>query len=198
MHAALWEAALAANPDPSRQVPVPANLFDDLLTRARAQTSRVDGHITVLAKLDADLAAMSRDVSASLTTKLAAYRRRHRELARKLLRIAAAVELAAARADGAPGLSPVEMDRRKRLEVIARAVAAPAEFKDKLSDLVELAEATVLDRRAQMPVMVRDRESANVVRELLGDQLQGIQHLGNVCSKIERDITIVNELLQER
>lgn len=198
MHSALWQAALTANPDPSRQVPVHANGFDDLYQRFGAQSARIKDHTFVLSRMQTDLNTMQQDVNAQLSTKLAAYRRLHRELARKVLRIASSVELAAARADTSGGLSVVESEHRKRLEVVAKALATPAEFKDKLSDLVEVVGASVMDRNVRTPVMMRDERAAKAVRDLLADQLKGIQHLGTVCSKIERDLAIMNKVLQER
>lgn len=198
MHSTLWQAALEANTDPSRQVPVHANGFDDLLKRVTAQNARMADHSTVISRLQNDLNTIQQDVNAQLSTKLAAYRRLHRELARKVLRIASSVELAAAHADTSGGLSVVETDHRRRLESVAKALATPAEFKDKLSDLVEVAGATVVDRSIRAPVTMRDEHAAKAVRDLLADQLKGIQHLGNVCSKIERDVSIMNNVMQER
>lgn len=198
IHASLWQAALAANPDPSRQVPVPANGFDDLHKRKQTQSARVKDHVAVLTSLQADISSIQHNVTSQLTTKLAAYRRRHRELARKLLRVAATVEMAASRADSSPPLFPVESDRRKRLETIAQAIATPAEFKDKLSDLVEVSSATVMDRALVTPVVIRDPKSVTIIRQLLTDQLNGIQHLGNVCTKIDRDVSIMNNAMQQR
>lgn len=198
MHPSLWQAALTANPDPSRQVPVPANGFEDLHKRKQTQSARVKDHVAVLARLQEDVNTIQQNMTSQLTTKLAAYRRRHRELARKLLRVAATVEITASRADSSPSLSVVENDRRKRLEAIAQAIAAPAEFKDKLSDLVEVSSATMLDRALVTPVVIRDAKAASVIRQLLTDQLSGIQHLGNVCTKIDRDVSIMNNMMQQR
>lgn len=198
MHPSLWQVALAANPDPSRQVPVPANGFEDLHKRKQTQSVRVKDHIAVLTKLQEEVNTIQQNVTSQLTTKLAAYRRRHRELARKLLRVAATVEISASRVNFSPSLSIVESDRRKRLEAIAQAIAAPAEFKDKLSDLVEVSSATMLDRALVTPVVIRDAKAASVIRQLLTDQLNGIQHLGNVCTKIDRDVSIMNNMMQQR
>lgn len=195
MHPSLWQAALSANPDPSRQVPVPANGFEDLHKRTQMQSARVNDHIAVLTRLQSDVDTIQQSMASQLTTKLAAYRRHHRELARKLLRVASVIELAAARADSSPTLSAVETDRHKRLEAIAQKITAPAEFKDKLSDLVEISSATISDRSLTTPVIMRDSRAANAIRQLLSDQLNGIQHLSNVSSKIDRDVSIMSNML---
>lgn len=190
----LWDKAVSQNPDPSRTVPVQANNFDDLLTRADMQSQRLEEHIGVLSRLASDLSAMEEDASTNMATKLGAYRRSHRELARKLLRIASAVDVAVARENGA-SMSQGETERKKRLDNIARALAAPAEFKDKLADLMELAESTELDRRVKPEVEIRDSRAAAAIKELLKDQLTGIQHLSEVCERADRDVRIMTEML---
>ena len=162
------------------------------------QASRIEQHLSVLDRIDTAIANIHNDVNTEIANKLAAYRRRHRQLARKLLKIASTVELAACSADSSGLLTQREIDRKKRLDTIARALAAPAEFKDKLSDLVELADATVLDRNIQPPVEIRDPRAAVAIKQLLTDQLAGIQHLGTVCDKTNRDLSIMSNLLQER
>lgn len=194
----LWDQAVSQNPDPSRLVPVQANLFDDLLSRSQMQEKRIDDHMGVLAKVSQDLKLIETNIQTDIQTRLDTYRRRHRELARKLLRIACTVELAASKNNASGTLTASEMERKRRLDVIARALAAPGEFKDKLSDLVELAEATVLDRKMQTQVEIKDPQAASMIRTLLTDQLAGIDHLGNACEKADRDLTIMNDMLAGR
>lgn len=194
----LWDVAVAKNPDPSRMVPVQANLFDDLLTRADSQEGRLRDHAAFLARLEDGLRIMAEQVETEIAIKLAAYRRRHRELARKLLRVACAVEIAACRSDASGVLSQGEVEMKRRLDGIAKAIAAPAEFKDKLSDLVELAEGSVLDRGVGGAVEIRDPAAAAKVKEVLSDQLTGIKHLGDICERNARDIGIMTEALGER
>ncbi|PXF49677.1 Nucleoporin nup44 [Gracilariopsis chorda] len=191
----LWDEAVLKNPDPSRLVPVQANLFDDLIQRSNLQTKRIEDHLVVLSKIEQLIKKIDGDVDTEISTKLAACRRRHRELARKLLRIASSVELAASNTDSSGVLTPKETERKKRLDTIARALAAPAEFKDKLSDLVELAETTILNRQTQPAVEIRDGAAATAIKQLLGDQLQGIQHLSHVCERIDRDVNIMDSSL---
>ncbi|CAN8070222.1 unnamed protein product [Agarophyton chilense] len=187
----LWDEAVEKNPDPSRLVPVQANLFDDLIERSNTQAKRIDEHLIVLSKIKQLIKKIDGEVDTDISTKLAAYRRRHRELARKLLRIASIVELEASNIDSSGILTPTETERKKRLDTIARALAAPAEFKDKLSDLVEIAETTILNRQTQPAVEIRDPKAANTIKQLLSDQLQGIQHLSHVCDRTDRDISIM-------
>lgn len=199
MHSALWHAAQSANPNPSCQVPVHANGIDDLLLRAQTQSTRVQDHAAVLQRLRKEIADIQTDVASELYTKLSAYRRRHRELARKLLRIAASVDVNAARAELhhqnqqhiSIGLSALETERRKKLENTVNTLTKPAELKDKLYDLVELAPIVKGIGNSSAPVTIRDRRAADAVRGLLSDQLEGIQQLGIVCSKIERDMSIM-------
>lgn len=61
--------------------------------------------------------------------------------------------------------------RGRRLDAIGRALAAPAEFKDKLADVVDLVESRVLDRRLEVKIR-RDRAAVEI-RELLREQLRG-------------------------
>ncbi|KAI0560454.1 Nucleoporin complex subunit 54 [Gracilaria domingensis] len=192
----LWDEAVGKNPDPSRLIPVQANLFDDLIQRSNMQTKRVEEHLIVLSKIEQLIKNIDGQVDTEISAKLAAYRRRHRELARKLLRIASIVELEASNIDSSGVLTPTESERKKRLDTIARALAAPAEFKDKLSDLVEIAESTVLNRQTQPAVEIRDPKAANTIKQLLSDQLQGIQHLSHVCERADRDITIMSTALE--
>lgn len=194
----LWDESVSRNPDPSRLVPVQANMFDDLLLRSDMQERRLAEHAAVLTKIEQSITQMDDSIESEIRTKLAAYRRRHRELARKLLRIASMVELAASRNDSSGALSQAEIDQKRRLDTIARALAAPAVFKDKLSDLVELAESTVLERRAHTSVDVRDPRAANAIKTLLSDQLAGIRHLGDVCQRADRDLTIIAQGVSDR
>lgn len=179
-------------------VPVQANNFDDLLTRADLQSQRLSQHISILSKIATDLTNMEDDANTNITTKLAAYRRSHRELARKLLRISAAVDTAVAREMGGGGLTQTEADRRRRVEAVARALAAPAEFRDKLADLVEVAESSLMERRVGPQVEIRDARAAAAIRQLLKDQLKGIEHLEEVCERTERDVGIMTDVLEGR
>ena len=197
MNESLWDAAVANNPDPSRMVPVQANNFDDLLRRSEMQTQRIREHGAVLSQIEEGLSQMESAVEGDVTTRLATYRRRHRELARKLLRLASVVDMETARGDRAT-LTVGEAERRKKVIAIARALAEPAEFKDKLADLVELGESHVLERRARKDVEIRDVRAAGAIRNLLGEQLKGIEHLAKVCEKAKRDLDIVTEGVGER
>lgn len=197
MDEVLWDSAVANNPDPSRMVPVQANNFDDLLRRSEMQGRRLAEHGAVLSRIEETLTKVENDVETELSSRLGAYRRRHRELARKLLRLASVVDMETARDDRAT-LTAGETERKKRIDTIARALAEPAEFKDKLADLVELAERHVVGRRAGAEVEIRDGRAAAAVRDLLAEQLRGIQYLGEVCDRADRDIGIIGEGLGER
>lgn len=174
-------------------VPVQANNMDDLLERADVQAKRIAQHKGVLERLSIELAKMEQDVEANLERKLAMYRRSHRELARKLLRVAAVVDAAVRR--GGTGMSGGESDRKRRVELVARALGMPAEFRDKLADLVEVAKGMGGERGAG--VGLRNAETAGVVMQVLQEQLNGIQYLGEVCEKVERDCGIITKVMSK-
>ena len=154
----------------------------------------MESHTAVLTKIESELASMHDSLDTDIKPKLATYRRRHRELARKLLRVACRVEAGASTG----GLTPAESDRKRRLQSIATDLRAPAEFKDKLADLVELADATVLGRSAAPAAEIRDPRAAAAIRELLMDQLKGIEHLSGVCDRADRDIFVMADALEQR
>jgi nuclear pore complex protein Nup54 len=193
----LYEDAMLNNPDPIGLVPIQANGFEDLLRRVELQDARMKQHASVLSAIETVVARIEDSITTDLDTKLALYRRSHRELARKLLKLACRVERRSCANDSDPSLTHGELDYKRRLDAIARNIAAPALFKDKLNDLVELAEATRAERsRLVASTYARDPKSTAVIRELLQEQLNGISHLGEICRRADRDIGILEEQLK--
>lgn len=143
----LWKDAMEKNPDPSRLVPVQANLFDDLMTRSELQEKRIAEHAKAMTQLENGLQALKNSVEGNLSTKLAAYRRRHRELARKLLKLATRIDLICARQNGDTVLNAEERELKRRLDDIGKALTTPGVFKDKLNDLTDMVESTASERR---------------------------------------------------
>lgn len=191
-----WQRAGSNNPDPGRLVPVPANWFDDLLTRTHLQDKRLNSHAQTVALVEARVEKVTRAVDADIEPRLAALRRSHRELARKLLRIAAAVECRAAQSDASGALTAAETDRRRRLTALKRDLAAPGLFKHRLCDLAELAQCTALSRaRTGAAGALRDARSAAAVKMALAEQLTGMQHLHAITERAERDVEIVGDKL---
>jgi nuclear pore complex protein Nup54 len=193
----LYDEAMLNNPDPIRLVPIQANGFEDLLRRVELQDARMKQHTSVLSAIETVVARIEDSITTDLDTKLALYRRSHRELARKLLKLACRVERRSCANDSDPSLTHGELDYKRRLDAIARNIAAPALFKDKLNDLIELAEATRAERsRLVASTYARDPKSTAVIRELLQEQLNGISHLGEICRRADRDIGILEEQLK--
>jgi nuclear pore complex protein Nup54 len=193
----LFEEAMLNNPDPVALVPVQANGFDDLLRRVELQSTRMKQHTSVLSAIEAAVARMEDSVATDLDTKLALYRRSHRELARKLLKIACRVERRACSNDSDPSLTHTELEFKRRLDAIAQDIAAPALFKDKLNDLVEVTDATRAQRcQLASATYARDPKSTAAIRDLLQEQLTGISNLGEVCRRADRDIGILEDQLK--
>lgn len=188
-----FDAAMLNNPDPSKLVPVMAMGFDSLCRRTEIQEGRAKEHAKALSAIESIIVEIEDSVSTELDTKLAIYRRSNRELARKLLNLACRVERKACANDTDPSLKQAEIEQKRRLEAIARNLAAPAMFKDKLNDLIELADATRSERSRFMGAMPRPQNAAatQAIRELLQEQLIGISHLGEVCRRADRDISIL-------
>lgn len=193
-----WQRAMSENPDPGRLVPVPANWFDDLLTRVELQDARLNNHSDTVQLAEKRVGNVTRAVASDIEPRLAALRRSHRELARKLLRVAAAVEVRAAQSDASGALTPAETDRRRRLVALQRDLSAPALFKNRLCDLAELAQCTALRRaRADATGGLRDARAAAVVKAALTEQLAGMQHLHAVCERARRDVEIAADGLSQ-
>jgi nuclear pore complex protein Nup54 len=193
----LFEEAMLNNPDPVALVPVQANGFDDLLRRVELQSTRMKQHTSVLSAIETAVARTEDSISTDLDTKLALYRRSHRELARKLLKIACRVERRACSNDSDPSLTHTELEFKRRLDAIARDIAAPALFKDKLNDLVEVTDATRAQRsQLASTTYARDPKSTAAIRDLLQEQLTGISNLGEVCRRADRDIRILEDQLK--
>lgn len=192
MQTSVFEKAMLNNPNPESMVPTPANGFDDLLRRISAQQARVKEHESALENVEKAVAKIEDSIATELEAKLSLYRRGHRELARKLLRLACRVERKACANDADAVMSLAELDHKRRLEAVSRSISAPAVFKDKLNDLVELAQATRAERlRFYRSLKTTDARSTAAMRDLLHEQLNGIKHLGEVCRKDDRDVAIL-------
>lgn len=193
-----WKNATTNNPDPSRLVPVSINWFGDLVTRVQVQNQQLEGHKTVLELVKNRLEKISVSVDTEIEPRLAVLRRRHRDLARRLLNVAVVVETAAAREDSAGNLNQGERNRFRRLEVLHSDISAPGHFKDKLFDLAELAKCISLDaRNGAGAAVLKDASAANAVKAVLTEQLEGIQKLHEVCETTVRNVGIVEEGLRQ-
>ncbi len=192
-----WRNATTNNPDPSRLVPVSVNWFGDLVTRVQLQNQQLEGHKTVLELVKNRLEKIAVSVDTEIEPRLAVLRRRHRDLARRLLNVAVLVETIASRDDSIGSLNEAERSRLNRLEALHSDITAPGHFKDKLFDLTELAKCISLDaRNGAGAADLKDARAANAVKAVLTEQLEGIQKLHEVCETTVRNVGIVEEGLR--
>lgn len=116
-----WDKAWSARPGPGA-VPVEAYGFEDLNTRMQAQTMQIATYRTVLHHIDAALKSIQQRHELVNSLKLEHCRRRHIELARRALSLAAKVQVLKNRGYA---LQPEEEVLKKRLEQLHKEVSDP-------------------------------------------------------------------------
>lgn len=117
--------------------------------------------------------------------RLATCRRRQRELARRVLRVAGMVDAAAKLGCV---LNSAEIERWKRVDHVASA-CAHGDFAERLTEVAEVADGS----GAGVELHMRDGRKIEALRALLKEQLRGIAHLGDVCDTARRDVALMTD-----
>ncbi|KAL6080008.1 Nuclear pore complex protein Nup98-Nup96 [Balamuthia mandrillaris] len=183
-----WAQAQQDNPDPSRLVPVQARGFSDLKLRIQAQDKTAARHQEALQEVFAVLNEIQQKHELSTTVKVEEYKRRHMQLASRVLRIMKRLEVL--RSMGYPILGDEEAFRGK-LENLQRELNKPTQFKGRLNEITSF--VRMQDDFAQETYEPLDEDSLGTIHEFLRQEQQGLSHLNEI---LKQDTKALDLMLQ--
>lgn len=189
----LWAQVQNDNPDPSRMIPVLANGFNDLFSRARWEDDVIRAHTDKLADLNEKSSNLLRDLDIDLTAKLVAAQQRHQDLSLRLLKIMKGMEIL--RRSGSK-LSPSETHALTKLKSsLAKFSSGPLEngslhnLKFQLESLLESGRLDAF--RSAKSIQPASEEAAAALHSLLEDQQEGLKSLVESVQKDSSDLQII-------
>eukprot|EP01088_Endostelium_zonatum_P019813 TRINITY_DN7029_c0_g1_i1.p1 TRINITY_DN7029_c0_g1~~TRINITY_DN7029_c0_g1_i1.p1 ORF type:complete len:255 (+),score=65.16 TRINITY_DN7029_c0_g1_i1:336-1100(+) len=191
----LWSQITAANPDPSRLVPVPVKGFEQLYHRLKNQENANKQHEKAIIDFSDRIDSIRSNQENNFHRQYDLCRSRHRDLSRKLVNIMRKIEVM--RAGSAP-LSLGEENTKARLEVLERELNKPNEGKAKLNEIM----AEYYQRQEELGWSNgnglgngagngMDEEVLEKIGELLDSQQQGLAHLEEILKKDMKDLQII-------
>ncbi|KAJ1922354.1 Nucleoporin nup57 [Mycoemilia scoparia] len=127
----LWQMAQRDNPDPTKLVPVLASSFIDLKERVGLQQKQSEAYKSALKMISEKLESLMRKHHNITLIKLSEARRRHADLAQRLLEFMKSLQLLRLRSQM---LKPEEEMLRVRVEELTRALSSQQSLQQILSD----------------------------------------------------------------
>ena len=189
----LWAQVQNDNPDPSRMIPVLANGFSDLHSRARWEDEVISAHTSKLAELNDKSSNLLRDLDIDLTAKLIAAQQRHQTLSLRLLKIMKGMEIL--RRSGSK-LSPTETQALTKLKSsLAKFTNGPLEsgslhnLKFQLESLLESGRLDAF--RSAKSIQPASEEAANALHSLLENQQETLKTLVEAVQKDSSDLQTI-------
>ncbi|KAJ8297550.1 hypothetical protein KUTeg_024081 [Tegillarca granosa] len=177
----LWQQAKLDNPDPENLIPVPMIGFKALNQRTKHQEQQTKAHQQRLDMIAHELTQLQHKHS-NMLAKLEEYKRKHIELAHKLLQVITKQEIC--RKMGF-AIQVEEEQLRVHLEKIQAELNHPTQFKNHLG-------ATRNDFNYQM-----DPSLQQEIRQLLNEQQEGLKHLISIVKEDSQDIKLMEQNLSD-
>lgn len=193
---AAWDAAQAANPDPTTLVPALAIGFDDVQKRLDQQHRLSEAHSAKLKEIQDILKKIQSKDMVETATKLAEYKRKHMEAAQRVIKFLKYTQVL--RNKGL-SITPDEEAMRARFENIHDQLQRSEQFHGKLSQLwaqLQLIKESGRKYGKTSGVDEWDSVSENDMRgitKILEEQDNGVQHIIEVINKDTKDIEMLSK-----
>jgi len=187
----LWIQAMKDNPDPSRLVPVQATGFGDLKSRIAAQEEMTGQQQQALDEIGKYISKLQQQHELTTTVKIEEFRRKHMELAHRVLQLMVKIEVLQAR--GYSILTDEETYRAK-LENLQQELNKPTQFKSQvreLTSLVRMQEDTAVETYEPL-----DEQSMRGIYKFLSSQQEALARLSQVLKEDAHDLEIITNALK--
>ena len=183
---ALWFQTQNDNPDSTRMIPVLANGFNDLHSRARWEDEVIQAHTEKLNELHEKSSKLLRDLDIDLTAKLIATQQRHQALSLRLLKIMKGMEIL--RRSGSK-LTPAESQAMTKLKnslfKLSNGILESGSLHNLSFQMESLLESGRLDAfRSAKAIKPANEESAAALQSILQEQQESLK---NMVDSIQRD-----------
>jgi len=188
----LWIQALKDNPDPSRLVPLQIRGFAELRQRVEQQDKAVQDQQKALKEIQTFIGAIQDKHDFTTASKIQDYKRRHMQLAARVLRIMRRIEVM--RSLGYP-ISLEEEAFRKKLENLYTELNKPTQFKGRLNELTSL--VRMQDEVTQANYEPLDPESMQQIYKYLQQQQEGLKHLTDIVKADLKDMRTMVTFFEE-
>ncbi|CEP18934.1 hypothetical protein [Parasitella parasitica] len=191
---AAWDAAQAANPDPTTRVPALAIGFDDVQKRMDQQHKLSEAHSVKLAEIQAMIKEIQKKSQLETSVKLDEYKRKHIKATQRVIKC---LKYAQVLRNKGLSITPAEEVMRARLENIQDQLQQSEQFHSKLSQLWAQLQLIKEQGRQYSKIDGVDgweavsEENINAITKTLDEQNNGIQHIVEV---LEADTAEVDNL----
>lgn len=175
----LWQQGVSQNPAPDRLVPTVISGFEGLKKRLEDHDKLIKAHQSAVEEIEQFVVQTKRKHEYNTIEKLDEYKRKHKELAHRLLQVICKLEFYQSR-----GLSwyPEEETFHARLEFLQRELNKPTQFKGRLNELAS--QVSMLDDTPQPTYQDQiDEESVAHVRKVISQQTKNIKKLHSVVTQ---------------
>ncbi|KAI7890413.1 nucleoporin complex subunit 54-domain-containing protein [Mucor mucedo] len=194
----LWNEAVRKNPDPTCLVPVLAVGFDDILKRIEIQSKQVEIHQETLKETANRLATVQRQYDLSTLVRLEEHKRRHANLAQRLLRLLRYSQVL--RYKGFP-LNSDEEQAIKQLSNLVSQPNQPPQLAEKMNQLYRQLQAIKAQRLKQndQPDVwrtVRERDAAEIA-QILDDEQKGIMYVTSMLKSDAKELEVIEVGLKD-
>ncbi|KAI8645510.1 nucleoporin complex subunit 54-domain-containing protein [Parasitella parasitica] len=177
---AAWDAAQAANPDPTTRVPALAIGFDDVQKRMDEQHKLSEAHSAKLAEIQAMIKEIQKKSQLETGVKLDEYKRKHMKATQRVIKF---LKYAQVLRNKGLSITPDEEVMRARLENIQDQLQRSEQFHGKLSQLWAQLQLIKEQGRQYSKIDGVDgweavsEENINGITKTLDEQNNGIQHI---------------------
>jgi len=188
----LWMQALKDNPDPSRLMPLQIRGFVELRQRVEQQDRAAQDQQKALKEIQNCINVIQQKHELNTAVKIQEYRRRHMQLAARVLRIMKKIEIM--RSLGY-SISLDEEAFRKKLENLYMELNKPTQFKGRLNELTSL--VRMQDEATQGNYEPLDPESMQQIHKYLQQQQEGLKHLTEIVKSDAKDLGTITKFFEE-
>ncbi|KAI9199467.1 nucleoporin complex subunit 54-domain-containing protein [Polychytrium aggregatum] len=198
---ALWNQAQKDNPDPTCMVPVLAVGFGDIQKRIAEQENESNRHRQVLEDALRQLNKIQENHYLDITVRIADYKRKHRELAHRLLKIMSKIQIVTNKGQS---IGAEEEALRTRLESINREFKPPSQLRGRVNEqwaqlqmlkesgrLASVAGSAMPGRPGEFEVV--DEESLRKIYEALSETQKGLNILIQVVQADKKNAELMNK-----
>jgi len=183
---ALWAQATRDNPDRTRLVPVQATGFQDLKKRAAEQQKMTELQAQQLREASAFLEAARRRHRALVDTRLPALRHTHLQLATRVLKALARLEVARLRSTP---VSPEEEGLFARFDKLIARLDSPTAVRGRVAELRTAAKA--MEGRPRLQSIQFDKSQLDNIAQYLSQMQAGLEKLVETLRKDDRVVTAI-------
>ena len=185
-----WDRAKEENPDPTRLVPVPLVGLSEVRERMKQQEQETSQHQSRLKILQTTIREAQQQHAVTMS-KLAQLKRKHVELARRIVSVMVHQEIV--RKQGF-AIQPEEEQLRIQFDSLQSELNAPLQFKGRLSELMSQIRLQSQARLTQNDGEFHlDPAHLENIQQHLKEQQRGLKHLKEIIEEDFEDLRIIEE-----